>query len=462
MHYYGTRLSENISRREPEGYLLCLNVPVARTGSQEYLPEELGMGSGPGLVEVQRPESEVFSPETIASFEGMPVTNDHPPDGVDIGNIRALQKGHAHNVRRGTGEESDLLLADLIITDPVLIDLILDGKREISCGYTYELCEENGAYIQRKIRGNHVAVVDAGRAGKRVAIRDSRGSGLLTATKAPPEPSPLASIKDQIPNRPERRTRTMKKSLSKILARMAKDGDIETVAEIIEEMIEPEGAAEAEAAAVAEEAAEAAEAVAEDPAAVVETPEGATIVVDEDALGGIISRLDQIISLLTPAPAADDDPVEEIAEAVEEALEAVAAEEEAVLPDEDLPDMLDPEDVAEIVEEILEPVPTEALSEILDPVADECDPEEQEVLSTGDALRTALRAVRPALAKMPKKQRARVCADIAARLRKPPARRGADAGVYAALAAKKRKPARGNPADLGRRIMAKRNVNMRK
>ena len=40
MHYYGTRLSENISRREPEGYLLCLNVPVAWTGVQEYLPEE--------------------------------------------------------------------------------------------------------------------------------------------------------------------------------------------------------------------------------------------------------------------------------------------------------------------------------------------------------------------------------------------------------------------------------------
>ncbi len=43
MVYYGTRLSENISRRDPEGYLLCLNVPVARTGIQEYLPEELGL-----------------------------------------------------------------------------------------------------------------------------------------------------------------------------------------------------------------------------------------------------------------------------------------------------------------------------------------------------------------------------------------------------------------------------------
>ena len=94
MQYYGNRLSENISRREPEGYLLCLNVPVARTGTQDYLPEELGLApgsfsfaSGPGLVSVYRPEEEVFAPETMASFEGMPVTNDHPPDGVDVDNI---------------------------------------------------------------------------------------------------------------------------------------------------------------------------------------------------------------------------------------------------------------------------------------------------------------------------------------------------------------------------------------
>ena len=127
MHYYGTRLSGNISRREPEEYLLCLNVPVARTGPQDYLPEELGLPSGPAVIPVLRTEKEVFSSETIASFEGMLVTNDHPPDGVDIGNIRALQKGHAYNVRRGSGAEADLLLADLIITDPVLIDLVLDG-----------------------------------------------------------------------------------------------------------------------------------------------------------------------------------------------------------------------------------------------------------------------------------------------------------------------------------------------
>lgn len=431
MHYYGTRLSENISRREPEGYLLCLNVPVARTGTQDYLPEELGLSPGSSFVSVYRPEDEVFSPETVASFEGMPVTNDHPPDGVDVSNIRALQKGHAHNVRRGTGDESDLLLADLIITDPGLIDLILEeGKREISCGYTYELCEENGQYIQRKIRGNHVAVVDAGRAGPRVSIKDHK-----------------ASIS-------ERRKPNMKKSLSKILARMAKDGDIETVAEIIEEMIEPEAPAEEVAEEAAEEVAEAVAEVAEEPAAVVETPEGATIVVDEDTLGEVISRLDQIITLLTPA-ATDEDPAEEaaeeIAEAVEEAIEAVAAEEaeEEVL----LPEVTTPEEISEMVQEILDPV-----SEVIEAEEDECEEPEPEVLSTGDALRAALRAVGPALAKMPRKQRQRVCADIAARLNGKGGRKGDDAGIYAALAAARRKPA-ADPKDLGRRIMEKRSAN---
>ena len=224
-------------------------------------------------------------------------------------------------------------------------------------------------------------------------------------------------------------------------------------------MIEPEAAAEAEAEAAAEEVAEAVETVAADPAAVVETQEGTTIVVDEATLGDIISRLDQIITLLTPA-AVDDDPVEEIAEAVEEALEAVAAAEEGagVLPDEDLPEVLGPEDVAEIVEEILEPVPAEAISEILDPLEDECgEEEEQEVITTGDALRTVLNAAWPALAKMPKRQRARVTADIAARLHRPSGRRGADS--YKRLGTERRKPSRRNPADLGKRIMAKRNVN---
>ena len=437
MHYYGTRLSENISRREPEGYLLCLNVPVARTGSQDYLPEELGLPPGSSFISVYRPEEEVFSPETIASFEGMPVTNDHPPEGVDTSNIRALQKGHAHNVRRGSGEESDLLLADLIITDPHLIDLILeDGKREISCGYTYELCEENGQYIQRKIRGNHVAVVDAGRAGHRVSIKDHK-----------------TTIS-------ERSTPKMKKSLVKKLVRMAKDGDpeaIEAVAELLEEVSEAE---------VIETAAPAAEpeaeevAAVEDPAVVVETPEGNVVAIDEESFAGILERLDRIIELLTPA-AADEDPVEEIVEAVGEAVEEAVAEAAMEEPGiaEEFAEGTSPEEISEIVEEIVEPVLSETLEE--ETAGDECgDPEEE--TSATDALRAALTAIRPALARMPKKQRRKVAADIAARMRKQSGRKAADGKTYAALAAASRRKPAAVGADLGRRIMASRNPNYRK
>lgn len=237
----------------------------------------------------------------------------------------------------------------------------------------------------------------------------------------------------------------MKKSLSKILARMAKDGDVETVAEIIEEMIEPEAAVPEE---TATEAVETVEEVAEEETAVAETPERATLVVDEAGLSDILSRLDQIISLLTPAPgpAVDEDPAEEIAEVVEEVIETVQTEE---APDAE-------EEVAEIVEEILTGETDVTLPEQQNG-DEECDEPQPEVISTGDALRAALKAVRPALAKMPKKQRQRICADIAARLNGTPAHKG----IYAAIGdAARRKPEAG--PDLGRRIMASRNPNYKK
>ena len=116
----------------------------------------------------------------------------------------------------------------------------------------------------------------------------------------------------------------MKKSLTKLLARMAKDGDVETVAEFIGEMIGETDVPTEESAA---------EPAAEEPVTV-EVPENHEITIDEDALGGILQRLDRIIELLMPpVPSADENPEnlpEEMAEMVEETLEAVQAGEEAV------------------------------------------------------------------------------------------------------------------------------------
>ena len=92
---------------------------------------------------------------------------------------------------------------------------------------------------------------------------------------------------------------------------------------------------------------------------------------------------------------------------------------------------------------------------------DGCVPE-QEVIPAQDVLRTALRAVGPVIAKLPKKEQKRICEDIAARLHTQPGREIGDAGIYAAIASGKTGKTAGNPADLGKRIMAKRNPNYRK
>lgn len=159
----------------PEGFLLVEGVPLARVGEQIYGPGELPgieLGSDGRLV-VDRPEEEVFRPETIASFEGKDVTNDHPPEDVTPENWRSFSVGHVQNVRRGEGELSDFLLGDMIIKDAVAIDAVREGKREVSCGYDAEYEQlAPGQARQHDIIGNHVALVLRGRCGHRCAIGD--------------------------------------------------------------------------------------------------------------------------------------------------------------------------------------------------------------------------------------------------------------------------------------------------
>ncbi len=168
--YYGHRISPN-QIETSEGYLVCRNVPIARTGEQLYLAGELGLAGDPDrLVRVYRPPEEVFAPQAVASFEGKPVTDGHPPEEVGPENYGAYARGHLQNVRR----EGALLVADLYITDPALAsDIRHKVKREISCGYTCTYQAEGEGFWQRDIRGNHAAVVPKGRAGREVAIKDA-------------------------------------------------------------------------------------------------------------------------------------------------------------------------------------------------------------------------------------------------------------------------------------------------
>ena len=179
-YFFNTRLGET-RYQLADGSLLCKDVPIGRTGKQLYgaadlpnlKPDKLGE------IVVTRSPEQVFHPATLASFEGMSITILHPED--ENGNVRLvnpenwkeLAVGHLQNVRRGTGDQSDLMLADLIVKDESAIQLIEDGLREVSCGYDAEYEQtEPGKAEQVDITGNHVALVPKGRAGNRCAIGD--------------------------------------------------------------------------------------------------------------------------------------------------------------------------------------------------------------------------------------------------------------------------------------------------
>lgn len=180
-YFFKTRLGET-RYLMADGSLLCEAVPVARTGSQRYCAADLPdiAPDSDGEIVVTRTSAQVFDPAAIASFEGMAVVIEHPRDVrgellfIDPSNWQRLAQGHAQNIRRGAGEQADLLLADLVIKNDAAIRAIDAGLREISCGYDADYIPTGiGKAEQINIIGNHIALVPDGRAGKRCAIGDS-------------------------------------------------------------------------------------------------------------------------------------------------------------------------------------------------------------------------------------------------------------------------------------------------
>ena len=163
--------------------MICYDVPVARTGEMIYGPGETPIQLGrDGRVKIYRREAEVFSPKSMASLNGKPVTDDHPPVDVSPQNWQFYTKGVVVNPRRGDGEFSNFLMADMIIFDADLIEAIDKGKLEVSCGYNpdyLEMLSQDGNVIpgegeQSNIVYNHLAMVTAGRCGYKCAIRDHK------------------------------------------------------------------------------------------------------------------------------------------------------------------------------------------------------------------------------------------------------------------------------------------------
>ncbi|OHW63081.1 hypothetical protein EUAN_08650 [Andreesenia angusta] len=315
--YFASKISNNIAET-PEGYLVARNVPIGRTGHMEYLGAEIGdTERRQERIKVHRNEDELFSKATLASFEGKIVTNEHPPDLLTPETSQRYSKGVVQNVRRSK-DEPDLMLADLIIHERRLIEDIKNGKREVSSGYDcIYVKNDDGTYSQTNIRGNHVAVVEAGRAGHRVSIKDSKSKES--------EGDNMSKLK-----MPRKKPSTTTKFLAAIgLKHLAMDAEPEDIAQVVDDMAE-EGRAEDEEVESREKANDNGEGVA--------SPEIA-------AINDKIDKLTSIVEAIVTAKdeeTSPEDAIDEVIKEIEDSEESEIVETE----DGDLEegDVSDPED----------------------------------------------------------------------------------------------------------------------
>lgn len=162
-------------RKTSDGYLVA-DARVARTGIQLYAGAEVGK---PELatVRVYRPETEVFSRDSMASFAAAPVTIEHPAEAVTADNWRRLAVGE---VGQDVVRDGEWIRVPLILKDAAAIRAVETGKREISMGYGAVLDFTPGQTpdgqqydaVQRSVKINHLAIVDAARAGHEARIGD--------------------------------------------------------------------------------------------------------------------------------------------------------------------------------------------------------------------------------------------------------------------------------------------------
>jgi len=150
--------------RTDEGYIADMPV-VGRVGVLTYRNAD-----GTVRRELRLPE-DVFNADSLSSFAGKPVTDDHPSEPVTSRNAKKYTVG----TMTGPGlQDGDTVRVPMIIHDGDTIEKVdKGGKRELSLGYKVDLDETPGTHpeygeydaIQRNIRINHLALVGRARAG---------------------------------------------------------------------------------------------------------------------------------------------------------------------------------------------------------------------------------------------------------------------------------------------------------
>ncbi|GMO53034.1 MAG: hypothetical protein Ta2G_11000 [Termitinemataceae bacterium] len=187
--------------RTTEGFLTGRAI-VTSVGVFTYLNKD-----GSFSRELRLPE-EVFDSDSLNSMKLKPLALDHPsekitPDNADqyqVGTLGNNPSSTTQQYQYGTWTDSDKLTdgmhvaIDMSITRSEAIEAVLNGKRALSMGYECEIEPSSGVWcgidydgIQRKIRYNHCAIVDAARAGDEASIRMDSADAVLVNNYSKPK-----------------------------------------------------------------------------------------------------------------------------------------------------------------------------------------------------------------------------------------------------------------------------------
>ncbi len=164
----------------PEGFLRAAG-RIMRDGWLQYSDGQETWGEFRSADEVDK---------SLDSFRNLPITVGHPDAFLTPDNVDQFQVGQlGSNIARDP-ELKDHILSDVLITGRKGLDAIQDGVVELSIGFSAVVIPERGTdahgrafrFVQTDIRGNHVAIVERGRAGKDARlILDAKGKTMKLA-----------------------------------------------------------------------------------------------------------------------------------------------------------------------------------------------------------------------------------------------------------------------------------------
>ena len=166
---------------DTNGWFEVKDNPLSMVGVFPYSGRSVSPDCDPNRIYmVYRPAEELASQECVDSFKLIPWIDNHVMLGSeDAGLTPSEQKGVQGVIGQEVYFDGNTLKGNIKVFSEAMANLIANGKKELSCGYRcrYEYAPgvyEGTAYdyVQRDIRGNHLALVENGRMGPDVAVLD--------------------------------------------------------------------------------------------------------------------------------------------------------------------------------------------------------------------------------------------------------------------------------------------------